>query len=714
MFETNHPIGKKSKQHDDLPVVKKRVSELEKCLSSRAEIDAAISESEHKFQKIANAAGDMIHLNDHEGHIIYANPATEKLLGYSPEEIKEYHPVELIHPDDGIAVSMQIAANLHGEPAPAIEFRIKKKDGTYLDVEGTGFSINLDGHEPVVGAILRDITKRKRAERKIKQHQTELEKKVEERTKELRNSNKALKKEIEERKKVEKSLKESETKHRQLYQEFHALLDAVPDLLSFQSPDLMVKWANRRVVDLLNLQPDQIIGRKCYSLWFDREEPCPHCPVLRCFESGRIESQEITTGKGKIFDMRACPIKNESGDVTGVIAISRNITLQKKIEDELIKSQKLDSVEIMASGIAHNFNNILTAILGNISLAEISCHDASLKDLLVSIKTAAKRAKDLTAQLLTFSKSGTPIRKISALDRLIQKTADFALSGSNINCVISAEDDLWPVYIDESQISLALQNIINNGVQGMPGGGTINVDCRNFEVQESDPVPLRPEKYVHIIIADEGEGIPNNQMDKIFDPNSTITSNKQGLGLATAYSIIKQHNGQISVESNMDHGTTFHVYLPVAEQESTLRNNEEEIKTVPSNKKILVMDDENMVRNITVKVLEKLGYEVIEARDGNEAAAIYKKEMEEGTPFGLVILDLTIPGGIGGEETLKLLQRIDPQVTAIASSGYTNDPIMTDFGEHGFKEILPKPYSIKILQEKIDSIFKGRPRNSKK
>ena len=688
-----------------LDALNERVQELEECLINHDQIELALLQSELKFRQIASNSSDMIHLNDIEGRIIYANPVTKQLLGYEPHEILNRSAIEFIHPDDRMRASFNMAANVEGENAPPIELRLKKKDGSYLDVEGTGFSVRLERAEPFIGAILRDISARKKEERERKHDRDRLEQLVADRTEDLITLNKSLKEQIERQEQTELSLRHSEKQHRKLLDEFHAVLDAFSDSLTLQDPHYEIIWANQSAARLMERELPDIIGKHCYELWRGKHTPCDDCPVQKAFQTGRKEHGETTTPDGRIFDLRAFPIPDETGKVTRVIEVGRDITNRKKIEDELLKAHKLESIGVLAGGIAHDFNNILMAIMGYINLASKSSSKEDLRSLLGSAENALKRAKDLTHQLLTFSKGGVPIKTASSIEDLIQQAAGFALSGSNVGCHIDAADDLWPADIDIGQISQVFQNLIINADNAMPQGGTINITCRNHQQQDDPDQALRPGRYVRIDVTDHGVGIPAEHLNRIFDPYFTTRELGQGLGLSTAYSIINRHRGKIFVDSAVGSGTTFHIFLPAAESATLPAKDREPDISPVGQARLLIMDDEEIVLEVLQKLLEESGYEVLTARNGDEAVAVYKQALTSDSPVDAVILDLTIPGGMGGAETLKCLQTEDPNVVAIASSGYSNNPIMSDYQQYGFQGVLPKPYTLQNLNQILNSVL---------
>ena len=364
----------------------------------------------------------------------------------------------------------------------------------------------------------------------------------------------------------------------------------------------------------------------------------------------------------------------------------------------------MESISILAGGIAHDFNNILTAILGSVNLAKVHAVDSLVKEKLVKIEKASIQAKDLTQQLLTFSKGGAPIKKVTSLVGLIKDSTTFALRGSKVKCQFLIPKTLWPAEVDEGQIGQMISNLIINADQAMPEGGTVQVQAENVVISSDCEVPLNPGRYIQISVEDQGIGIPKQYLTKIFDPYFTTKQEGSGLGLATSYSIIKNHGGCITVESHVGTGTVFHVYLPASAKR--LKTGKEEKDTLVGGKgRILLMDDEESILEVTGEVLTYLGYEVEVARDGLEALELYKKAHTLEIPFDAVIIDLTIRGKMGGREAIQHLLKIDPSAKAIVSSGYSDDPVMANYRDYGFKGVVSKPYTIKELSEALREVL---------
>jgi signal transduction histidine kinase/CheY-like chemotaxis protein len=383
----------------------------------------------------------------------------------------------------------------------------------------------------------------------------------------------------------------------------------------------------------------------------------------------------------------------------------RDITDRQRVEEEIQKMQKLESIGILAGGIAHDFNNRISIILGNAQVARIvSEQKGDISKYLRNIEEGTEQAKALTQQLLTFSMGGAPIKKVASIAEILRKSARFSLSGSNVKCNYSIPVDIWPVEIDLGQIDQVIGNIIINADQAMPEGGTIQISVENVEIQAGEKTPLSKGRYVKVMIKDSGIGIQKKHLKKIFDPYYTTKSKGSGLGLTIAYSVIKNHGGLITAESSISKGTTFVIYLPASDKKLP-EQEEKEYKPGLGKGRILVMDDEELVREMAGDMLKSLGYQVGYAGDGIEAIEAYRQSMERGKPYDAVLMDLTIPGSMGGKEAVKELKKIDPNVKVIVSSGYSNDPIMAEYNKYGFSGVIAKPYKIKDCDETLASVL---------
>ncbi len=507
---------------------------------------------------------------------------------------------------------------------------------------------------------------------------------------------------ITERRKTEKALTESEERYR-------TLQENIPLGIFRATPSGEIISANPALVEMFG---------------FDSAEQILTCPALDLYliPAKRREMLELLDLKGVITGFEAkfkrlngstfwgsnniTVVRDEKGEILYFDGILENIDQRKRLEEELQKAEKLESLGLLAGGIAHDFNNILSAVLVNISLSRMYIHDNERAlDRLRDAEKAIARAQGLTQRLLTFSMGGAPIKHQSSITDLLKDTSEFALSGSSSRARFDIPGDLWEVEIDRGQVSQVIQNLIINAEQSMPGGGTIFISAQNKELAEMEIASLEAGRYIEIKIIDKGIGIPVNHLDKIFDPFFTTKQKGSGLGLSTAYSIIKGHNGVITVDSRLGEGTTFHIFLPASKQKKRKKTKRAKKVSFPGTGKILLMDDDEMILTATGRLLEKLGYSVKTAMDGSETIKLYQEAIETGKPFDLVILDLVVPGGMGGKETLEKLQEITPDVKAIVSSGYSTDSIMANYADYGFAAAVCKPYQAETISQVLNNVL---------
>ncbi len=410
-------------------------------------------------------------------------------------------------------------------------------------------------------------------------------------------------------------------------------------------------------------------------------------------------------GERALLETSVAPIHDRDGHVIGAVLVFRDVTRAVLFEEEQTRATKLESLGILAGGIAHDFNNILTAVVGNVSLVrEADGIDPASQRRLTEAERACDRAKSLTLQLLTFSKGGAPVKRATALAALIEDAATLATTGSNVRGDVSAPADLWLVEADGGQIAQAIHNVVINSMQAMTEGGIVRIRSQNMTGVA--PVGLRSEGgWVRIAIEDEGHGIPRDILPKVFDPYFTTREKASGLGLATTYSIIKSHGGCVTLDSEVGVGTTVFIDLPRTVGVLPAVVPRGEPARPPRRAKVLVMDDEEMIRELAGEMLAHLGYEYDVASDGADAISRYRAAMAAGAPFDAVIMDLTIPGGMGGKEAIGTLLALDPATKAIVSSGYADDPVMADSAHYGFRGVMAKPYTVTELGRALDALL---------
>jgi PAS domain S-box-containing protein len=449
---------------------------------------------------------------------------------------------------------------------------------------------------------------------------------------------------------------------------------------------------------------------------FRTQKTLPH-PILLCLHNGKILTTRNTVlvskkGVEKYLESSCAPIRDKDFHIVGAVLIFRDMTEQRKIDDELQKMEKLESLGILAGGIAHDFNNIMTGLVGNITLAKMALPaGCEACKILEEAEEEATRARELTHQLMRFSKDGAPMKKTTSIDALLRETVTFTLRGSNVRCEFAIDNGLPPVDIDTGQISQVINNLVLNAAQAMPDGGKIKASASAVFIEEWDVLPLTRGWYICLSIRDFGMGIHPEHLPRIFDPYFTTKKMGSGLGLATSYSSIKRHNGYIEVHSIVGQGSTFTIYLPASSSELSYgeRKVDEMIQGVG---RILLVDDDRSVLNVGAKLIGSLGYSVEIAEDGAKALNLYSHSKTAGTPFDVVILDLTIPGGMGGKECVRKLKSMDPNVRAIVSSGYSNDPIVLQFQDYGFSGAVVKPYKLTEISQEINRVLIGKIANN--
>lgn len=389
-----------------------------------------------------------------------------------------------------------------------------------------------------------------------------------------------------------------------------------------------------------------------------------------------------------------------------ILAIVRDITDRKKLEEQLRIAQKLDSLGILAGGIAHDFNNLLQSIVSNIDMAKIQAEKNSpIIPYLDRALSGFDKASSLTNQLLTYAKGGQPKKELIQLKDLILNWVEFSTSGSNVTFQVNVQPDLWPIEADSGQLNQVISNLIINAKQAMPNGGQLTITINNLQVQQNLPSFLKPGNYILISVADQGAGISQENLNKIFDPYFSTKSKGSGLGLTTAFSIIKNHGGLIFAESEIAKGTTFKIYLPAIPDATPALTNTEKTAERKSSGRVLIMDDSQEIIDTTRKMLEYLGFQVASAAEGQKAVELYREAKEQGTPFRFLILDLTVQGGMGGKEAIQRIKEFDPDAIALVASGYSNDPILTEPEKFGFSGRLGKPYMFEDLKKVIQKIL---------
>ncbi len=473
----------------------------------------------------------------------------------------------------------------------------------------------------------------------------------------------------------------------------------------------LVKMINRVAEELLGVPQDAAIGRPLDQL-LRAVRAGDRAPLRGLAE--RVLATEAPAsfprecllrvpGAERQIAARGAPIHDTRGRVSGVVVVFRDVTAERRAEAQLQMVERLKSVGVLAGGIAHDFNNMLSGIMMHASLGRLRAHDRkAAAAIFEKIEESCDRARRLTRQLLTFSSGGAPVRQSSSLEPIARSSAEFALRGRSARLLVCADPGLWPAKVDAGQIGQVITNLVLNADAAMPGGGEVRVSLSNHTSAADDE--LSAGRYVVIAVSDSGVGIPEDAIGRVFEPYFTTRESGQGLGLASSYSIVRAHAGALRVESTQGVGSTFRVFLP-ASVDAPAEHDPAGGSALPSGdgRRILVMDDDQTIAEGTTAILEALGYRVVSCGDGHTALACYAEARRMGDGFGLVIADLTVPGGGGGLEMLRRMKVLFPEARVIASSGYADGPVMSDHAALGFVDVLAKPYSLNQLADVVAS-----------
>lgn len=633
-------------------------------------VKRALLESENRFHSVMQFAHDAITVLNLEGNILYTNDSSKKLLGIiADKEVINHNIREFVVPEELDFVAEGEKAILEKGNFTNREFRIITSSGAIKTIDLSASLISEGEHKDnLILFIYRDIT-----EQKLMQEALITEK-----------------------------------------ERLAITLRSIGDGVITTDINGIILIFNKEAEQITEWHLDEAIGSSIQNIFYVADKQTRTRitnPIEKVISTKQLleghEDLVLLSKNGKEIDIEYCgsPVYDAQSSLSGVVLVFRNVTQKKQYENELLKNQKLESIGLLAGGVAHDFNNILTGILGNINVAKYFMQQPEkLTSLLDDAEKACLRASDLTRQLLTFAKGGVPIKKPGSLTALIQEAVKFSLRGSNVQVNYDLLNDELTCNFDEGQIYQVLNNIIINAKQAMPSGGTIHVSSKLIPKEEVHSFNPTYAKYVLISVRDEGIGINEKHLNQIFDPYFTTKQYGSGLGLATCYSIINKHEGSICCLSKLGKGATFEIYLPAC-SEDIKEHTSNNAPLSMGNGRILILDDEKIVTTVLTEMLKQMGYEGIVTHEGKATIDVFKNNLLSNEHFDAVILDLTIPGGMGGKETMKELLKIDPSVIGIVSSGYSNDPIMSEYTEHGFKAILMKPYRIHELADVLSSLI---------
>ena len=508
--------------------------------------------------------------------------------------------------------------------------------------------------------------------------------------------------EIKQRMQAEEELRKSSERLNNIFEQ------SPMGIIIFDNEFNILEW-NPSCEKIFGYPRSEIVGKPAITIVPDEVKAQVQQMFGALLKSGHtIKNQnDNRTRDGRVIlcDWYNTPLTDSSNNTMGMLSLVEDVTERVRADQELLKVKKLESTGVLAGGIAHDFNNLLTAIMGSINLVMMDgmLSDRS-KQLMINAEKASKRAQTLTQQLLTFAKGGEPLREQTSIVDVIKDSADFVLRGSSTSTTYELPEDLWFVEADKGQLSQVIQNIVLNASQAMPNGGNVRISCENLPKEKTRQDPLLDiADYVKLTITDNGIGMPRQVLEKIFDPYFSTKPGGSGLGLAITLSIINKHNGHIKAESEPGAGTKFTIFLRASSEQNAPTSDEAEEQQTNVLARILLMDDEQMILDVAGEMIRSLGHTVYFSKNGDECIEIYTRLLQEATPPDLVIMDLTIPGGKGGEETLRELQKINPGVKAIVSSGYSNNPLMSKHRKIGFYGAISKPYVTEELSRVIQS-----------
>ncbi len=653
-------IREKHLWSEDTCLVLKLASEMISNALDRIKTEDALRESRKIFRSVFNSIDEILMFLDSEFTIQNVNLACSRMMNIPLEEFQGRKCYSLLYHREEVC-----------EDCPALETVKAEKPASSLRYRPDGMILNesvypaFDGNGRVSGAVViaTDVTETKHNERKMNERREFLE----------------------------------------------ALLTSAPDAIVTLNPEQRILDWNPGAEKLFGYTSDEAVGRNIDDLVtgsdVEQEARGFTIMILQGKEISPVETVRYRKD-GTLVDVlvSGSPIMLD-GELVAVLAIYTDITEKKRAREELARRTRLESLATLAGGLAHDFNNLLSGIFGNISLAKDNLpKDSAAYSFIEAMDNAMERATGLTQQLLTFARGSEPVVEPVDPGKTLQESLEFNLAGSSVRHDLAIAENIWRVSADRRQLAQVISNLIINAKQAMPSGGSLYIDAANFQHRGGTVLGLDAGNFVRISIRDEGNGIQEENLERIFDPYFSTKKEGSGLGLAVVHSIVQKHGGVMGVESAPGEGACFTVYLPAAEKTYTADRKNSVSGEPPAEStevRVLIMDDERMIRNVLAAMLERLGCSVDQTVNGDQAISMYKDSIVSGEVYDLIIMDLTIPGGKGGKEAVQDILEIDPEATVIVSSGYSTDPIMAEYESYGFADVLVKPYKMENLQEVV-------------
>lgn len=647
------------------PSPRQRIEDLKQSILELTPAGQLIRASEAKYQRLFESATIGIFQSSVEGKLITANPEFAHMFGYES-------------PEDVISSVKDVAADMYVDPQRRAEIvglmmenpNLRSFENIYRRKDGSTFTGNLhiwpvqdaDGRLLTIEGFVEDISERKAAEENYRAIFDNAMEGIFQTTIDGR---------------------------------FLSTNQALANIFGYESPEELMSSVTN-------------IGKQLYVSPETRPE---HTRLID--EKGKVKRFETQgfrkDGSTCWVSINTRLVRDAADNPKHYEGFLVEFTEQKQMKEDLLRTHKLESLGVLAGGIAHDFNNLMMAVQGYVDLTRLGlAPNSKALSYLDSAQQCIDQTGELTSKLITFSKGGFPLRKSCDVEELVRDSVHSTVKGAHVNTTFDFADDLWPAEIDELQMKQCFYNLITNAVEAMPRGGKLAVRTENVEIPNEGAFPMKKGSYVMITFADEGVGIPVEHMDKVFDPYFSTKKmgalKGMGLGLSVCYSVLKKHEGYILVDSKPGKGTAINLYLPVRVEHQQAKEKEAKKALATGTMRILIMDDEHSIREIERAYLERLGYDVTDAKDGQEAIAIYSRALLNGSPFDLVILDLTVRQGLGGQLAMERLVKIDPKIKAIIASGYVNDPVIEHYSNYGFHGAMKKPFKgeeLKLLVEKI-------------